>query len=129
MEPLTVSALATTITTLFTSAADEAGKNAWTTLSSAIGRRFGHSSSEAVAIAQVEQAALAPRSEDLPVAAAQAAELLLVLAQRDRAIADLIGGLSGPAIDNSSVVTNTISGTVGGHAIQTGTVNGGITLN
>jgi hypothetical protein len=129
MEPLTVSALAATITTLLNSAADEAGKSAWTKLSTAVSRRFGHSSSEAVAIAQVEQAAITPGSEDLPVAASQAAEILLALAQRDQAIADLIGNLSPQITDNSTVVNNSISGTVSGPAIQTNTITGGITFN
>jgi hypothetical protein len=129
MEPLTVSALAATITTLLNSAADEAGKSAWTRLSSTISRRFGGSSTEAVAIARVEEAAATPHADDLSEAANQAAAILLALAQRDQAIAVLIGGLGTPATDNSTAVHNTISGTVSGPAIQTQTITGGITFN
>jgi len=128
MEPLAISALATTITTLLNSTADEAGKNAWTKLSATISRRFGHSSTEAKAITQVEEAATTPTG-DLPTAATQAATILLALAQRDQAIADLIANLSAPAIDNSTTVTNTITGTVSGPAIQAQTINGGISFN
>src|SRR5690242_19586915 len=112
MEPLTVSALAAAITALFNSAADEAGKSAWTTLTTAISRRLGHASAEANAIAQVEEAAIAPQTHDLPTATTQAAEILLALAHRDQAFAELLQAVQGSTrttINNSSV-TNTISG-------------------
>ena len=129
MDPLTASTLAGVLTSMLNSTATEAGKAAWTRLSTAVSTKFGHGSPEAVALVTTERAAAGPEPDAaLPVASLQAAELLLALARRDQAIADLVADLSAPAIDNSSTVTNTINGTVHGPSVQAHTITGGITF-
>jgi hypothetical protein len=129
VELLTTSALAATITALFDSAAGEAGKSAWATLSAAAARLLGRTSSEATTIARVDEAAIAPQTHDLPAASAQAADILLALAHRDHDFAELLAAWHADptvSIHDASTVTNTVSGQVNGPVIQLHTNHGGI---
>jgi hypothetical protein len=111
-------------------AAGEAGKSAWATLSATAGRLLGRSSVEATALAKVDEAAIAPQTHALPEVSAQAAQILVALAQRDHAFAELLEAWrTDPSItiNDASTVTNTISGNAQVKtAVQVQTVNGGI---
>ena len=132
MEALTASALAATITALLDSAAGEAGKSAWATLTAATRRLLGSASCEATTIAKVDEAAIAPQAHDLPAASAQAAEVLLALAQRDHDFAELLTAWqanSTTIVSTTSNTANNVFGSVGGNSVQLGTNYGGINFN
>jgi hypothetical protein len=137
VDPLTAPALAATITAVLNSAAGEAGKAAWTRLSTAAGRLLRSASSEADTLAEagtlaeVDQAVIAPQAHDLPEAATQAAETLLTLAQQDPDFAELLAAWQAEAVmtnNYTSTVLNTVTGQVNGPVVQLHTNHGGITF-
>lgn len=122
MDPLTTSALASTITALLAGTAGEAGKSTWATLTSAVHRIFGSESPQAAASTAAELAVTGQDSADqtaVNVAAAQ----LLAGAERDPAFAALLRDWHTDAaavVQGSHSTTNVVSGNARVHALNQG---------
>jgi hypothetical protein len=92
VDPLTASALTATITALLNSAAGEAGKSAWTSLTGTARRLFGSTSAE---VAALENAAASTETPAIEVAATQ----LLAGARRNPDFADFLTGWQAEAVE------------------------------
>jgi len=123
LDPVSASALVAVLTRVFDAMSDEAGKRAWSGLTSVMGRLFGRSSSRAAN--EIETSAAAPETIQA------LAEALAAEAESDpvatAALRDWIADTE-RALDQSGDVTNTISGNVHGPVIQARDIHGGITF-
>ncbi|HEY9522391.1 MAG TPA: hypothetical protein VIR33_04065 [Thermopolyspora sp.] len=122
MDPITVSALTTFITSLVGGAAGEAGKTAWASLTDLVRRRFGRDSPAAQAIERA--------GEHTPE------EIGAILVERAQADPEFGESLAAWGVEATRVVakyeqkvSNVITGTVHGNAVQIdGDVHGSINI-
>lgn len=119
MDPIAVSALTTLLTSLVGGAAGEAGKSAWESLAGLVRRRFGHDSPAVQAI----EAGRDP---------GEIGTLLAEAAEADSGFAEALAAWRDEAarvVVKDQRVTNSITGTVHGNAVQvSGDVHGSITF-
>ncbi len=119
MDPIAVSTLTTLLTSLVGGAAGEAGKSAWESLAGLVRRRFGHDSPAAQAIEA--------RRDPGEIGA-----ILVERADADPGFAEALAAWRDEAarvVVNDRRVTNSITGTVHGNAVQvSGDVHGSITF-
>lgn len=123
MDPISASALTVVLSKVFEGTAGEAGKQAWSGLTSMVGRLFGRSSSQAVK--QVEGNAATPETIETLAEALTAeadSDTVLTAALREWMLD------TERALDQSGNVSNTISGNVHGSVVQARDIHGGINL-
>ena len=125
LDTLTVSVLASTITSLLNSTAGEAGKTAWEALSNSTRRLLGGKTTAAETSTALDLVLATANTAALPAAATHAAQMMLTAAAEAPEYADFLNQwnlTTGNTITNTNSTMNTVTGGTIQNLIQAQTV-------